>query len=108
MTRPGRNDGESNLLRPRRNPCRKRKRNRIPVFFPCTCGLGGLLYVDTFRHLEVGGCVGGDVLHPSSFGVGPWFLRSVVCWLWSNAVVEGSSPKFVPANGDSCMTRSTT
>ena len=26
MTRPGGNDGESNLLRPGRNPCRKSKR----------------------------------------------------------------------------------
>ena len=29
MTRPGGNGGESNLLRPGRNPCRKRKRNRL-------------------------------------------------------------------------------
>ena len=38
MTRPGGNGGESNLLRPGRNPCRKSKRNadekRIAV-----CGL---------------------------------------------------------------------
>ncbi len=29
MTRPGENDGESNLLRLGRNPCRKSKRNRL-------------------------------------------------------------------------------
>lgn len=68
--------------------------HRHPAYrysFHARVAWGRLLYVDTFRHLEAGGCVGGGVLHPSSFGVGPWFLRSVVCWLWSNAVVEGSS-----------------